>query len=104
MTPEPRIDVLAGAGGVGKTTVAAATALALADAGQRTLVMTFDPSRRLKDALGIGERAVAAVVEVAGSNGRLFASLLDARSTFDGLIERYAPARLPARAPELERA
>jgi anion-transporting ArsA/GET3 family ATPase len=87
----PRIDVLAGAGGVGKTTVAATTALALADAGRRTLVMTFDPSRRLKDALGIGERAAAAVVEVAGSDGRLYASLLDARATFDGLIERYAP-------------
>jgi anion-transporting ArsA/GET3 family ATPase len=86
-----QIRVLVGAGGVGKTTVAAATALSLADAGHRTLVMTFDPSRRLKDTLGIGERAVAGEVPVAGCEGHLFASLLDARSTFDSLIERYAP-------------
>ncbi len=85
------IRVIAGAGGVGKTTVAAALAVAFADAGYRTLVMTFDPSRRLKDTLGIGERAVAEEVEVEGAGGLLHASLLDARKTFDGLIERYAP-------------
>ena len=90
MSVEPRIEILAGAGGVGKTTVAAATALALADAGERTLVMTFDPSRRLKDTLGIGERAAGGEVAVAGSDGLLSASLLDARATFDGLIERYS--------------
>jgi anion-transporting ArsA/GET3 family ATPase len=76
---------------VGKTTVAAALAVAYADAGHRTLVMTFDPSRRLKDTLGIGERALADEIPVAGCDGLLHASLLDARRTFDGLIERYAP-------------
>ena len=91
MTGRTRIDVFAGAGGVGKTTAAAATALALADSGQRTLVMTFDPSRRLKDTLGIGSRAGEEEVAVEGCGGRLFASLLDAGSTFDGLIARYAP-------------
>ncbi|MDH3404161.1 MAG: AAA family ATPase, partial [Acidobacteriota bacterium] len=85
------IRVVVGAGGVGKTTVAAALAVALADAGHRTLVMTFDPSRRLKDTLGIGERALADEVPVAHCGGRLHASLLDARQTFDGLIDRYAP-------------
>jgi len=86
-----RIDVLAGAGGVGKTTVAAATALALADSGQKTLVMTFDPSRRLKDTLGISARAGDEEAPVEGCGGNLFASLLDARATFDTLIERHAP-------------
>ncbi len=91
MTVAPGIRVIAGAGGVGKTTVAAALAVAFADAGHRTLVMTFDPSRRLKDTLGIGERALADEIPVGGCGGRLHASLLDARKTFDGLIERYAP-------------
>lgn len=45
-----RIVLFTGKGGVGKTTVAAATALACADAGQRTLVMSTDPAHSLADA------------------------------------------------------
>nr|WP_026122337.1 ArsA family ATPase [Nocardiopsis halotolerans] len=40
-----------GKGGVGKTTLAAAHALALADAGQRVLVVSTDPAHSLGDAL-----------------------------------------------------
>ncbi len=46
-----RILLFTGKGGVGKTTVAAATALACADAGKRTLVMSTDPAHSLADAL-----------------------------------------------------
>ncbi len=45
---------MTGKGGVGKTTVAAATALASADAGHRTLITSTDPAHSLADALGIG--------------------------------------------------
>ena len=38
-----------GKGGVGKTTIAAATALALADQGQRVLVVSTDPASNLDD-------------------------------------------------------
>ena len=89
--------VVVGPGGVGKTTLSAALALDAARRGDDTLVMTFDPSRRLKDALGVGERAAGRPVPVAaGTPGRLEASLLDARATFDRLIERYAPDRRDA--------
>jgi anion-transporting ArsA/GET3 family ATPase len=87
--------VVVGSGGVGKTTLAAALGLVSARRGDPTLVMTFDPSLRLKDTLGVGdearERPVA--VPLPGEDGgpRLFASLLDARQTFDRLVERYAP-------------
>jgi anion-transporting ArsA/GET3 family ATPase len=47
-----RIFVVFGAGGVGKTTSSAALAVALADSGARTLVLTTDPARRLADVLG----------------------------------------------------
>ncbi|MBA0126106.1 ArsA family ATPase [Haloechinothrix sp. YIM 98757] len=47
----PPIVIIGGKGGVGKTTVAAATALALADAGRRTLVLSTDPAHSLGDAL-----------------------------------------------------
>jgi len=84
--------VVVGAGGVGKTTLAAALALRSAAAGRDTLVMTFDPSNRLKDTLGVGEAARDSEAPVeAGGPGRLAASLLDARRTFDRLVDRYSP-------------
>ena len=89
---EHALTVVVGAGGVGKTTAAAALALDAARAGHDTLVMTFDPSLRLKDALGVGPEAIDRDVPVAaGTRGQLFASLLDAKTTFDRLVRRYAP-------------
>jgi len=45
-----RIIVFTGKGGVGKTSVAAATALRIAQSGARTLVMSTDPAHSLADA------------------------------------------------------
>lgn len=45
-----RVVLVTGKGGVGKTTVAAATALRAADLGYRTLVMSTDPAHSLGDA------------------------------------------------------
>ncbi len=47
----PRVLLFTGKGGVGKTTCAAATALACARRGRRTLVMSTDPAHSLADAL-----------------------------------------------------
>ena len=49
-----RIILVTGKGGVGKTTVAACTALAAADAGHRTLITSTDPAHSLADALVVG--------------------------------------------------
>ena len=46
-----RVVLVTGKGGVGKTTTAAATATACADAGVRTLVLSTDPAHSLADAL-----------------------------------------------------
>jgi anion-transporting ArsA/GET3 family ATPase len=84
--------IVVGSGGVGKTTLAAAMGLASAEQGNDTLVMTFDPSLRLKDALGVGDEARSDETRVGSdTRGHLWASLLDARITFDRLIDRYAP-------------
>jgi anion-transporting ArsA/GET3 family ATPase len=50
-----QILVCVGPGGVGKTTTAAALALASARRGQRTLVLTIDPAKRLANSLGLRE-------------------------------------------------
>jgi arsenite-transporting ATPase len=49
-----RVILITGKGGVGKTTVAAATAIRAADLGHRTLVMSTDPAHSLADAFQIG--------------------------------------------------
>jgi anion-transporting ArsA/GET3 family ATPase len=86
-----RMIICAGSGGVGKTTTAAAVALGLAERGQKVAVVTIDPARRLADALGLREldnepRRVEADVA-----GELWAMMLDAKRTFDELIEHLAP-------------
>jgi len=86
------LTIVVGSGGVGKTTLAAALGVLAARSERDTLVMTFDPSLRLKDALGVGEEAREREVKVSyEAPGSLYASLLDARITFDRLVERYAP-------------
>jgi len=91
--------VCVGAGGVGKTTVAAALALEAARRGRRTVVITIDPARRLADALGLDDLGneprplpgeVLASLEM-GAGGELSAMMLDMKRTFDDLVERFAP-------------
>lgn len=53
--PETRIIVTCGAGGVGKTTTAAALGLRAAEQGRKVVVLTIDPARRLAQALGLTE-------------------------------------------------
>jgi arsenite-transporting ATPase len=50
----PRTILYTGKGGVGKTSVAAATARRCAQAGKRTIVLSTDPAHSLSDALDVG--------------------------------------------------
>jgi len=92
--PGAHVIVCVGPGGVGKTTTAAALALRGARAGLKACVVTIDPARRLADALGIGEvgNEPHRVEAPPGSqmSGELWAVMLDAQTTFDDLVSRYA--------------
>ena len=87
--------VCVGAGGVGKTTTAAALALEAARRGRRVCVVTIDPARRLSDAMGFDpDRAIGnepQQIDVAAT-GELWAVMLDTSTTFDALIRTYAPS------------
>ena len=49
----PRFLFFTGKGGVGKTSLACASAIALADAGRRVLIVSTDPASNLDEMLGL---------------------------------------------------
>ena len=93
--------VCAGAGGVGKTTTAAALGLRAALDGKKTAVLTIDPAKRLASSLGLKElsneptKVSARKFSAAGlkAQGELYAMMLDTKTTFDKVVLRYAPTR-----------
>jgi anion-transporting ArsA/GET3 family ATPase len=104
------IAIFCGPGGVGKTSVAAASAaVAAARLGGKVLVVTVDPARRLADALGLStlgnlerkvppDRLKAAGLELrdapaSGGHPRtpeLWAAMLDTKQSWDDLVLRHA--------------
>jgi anion-transporting ArsA/GET3 family ATPase len=87
---EAPLTVCLGPGGVGKTTLASVLALHQAAAGNRSLVLTIDPARRLADALSLAG-LTNDPIEVTSFHkmhpaGTLSALMLDPTATFDHLI------------------
>ena len=96
-----RVVIVAGSGGVGKTTASAALALGLAVGGARVAVVTIDPAKRLAQSLGLEalgnepRRVQADLLEAAApgntTRGELWAMMLDPKATFDDLMVRLSP-------------
>ena len=101
---QKEVIVCAGAGGVGKTTTAAAIALQAAVEGKKVAVLTIDPAKRLASSLGLKElsdeptKVNPRKFTAAGlkTKGELHAMMLDTKSTFDKVVHRYAPTAAQA--------
>ena len=87
------IIVCCGAGGVGKTTTAAALAVRAAMQGRRVCVLTIDPARRLAQAMGLSKLDnTPRQIALENTSGELWAMMLDMKRTFDEVVEAHADA------------
>ena len=87
--------LVTGAGGVGKTTIAAAIAVKAARSGLRTLVVTVDPAQRLATALGVA--SIGNEPQPHATEPHLWAAMLDASASWRAVAERHADPEVATR-------
>ncbi len=92
--------LITGAGGVGKTTIAAAVGVTAAREGLRTLVVTVDPARRLASALGIAHLGDEPTPHV--DEPLLWAAMLDASASWRAVAMRHADPDVATRLADNE--
>jgi arsenite-transporting ATPase len=85
-----RVMFFTGKGGVGKTSLACATAIALADAGRRVLLVSTDPASNLDEVLGVSlAGAPTAVPDVPGLQALNIDPEASARAYRERLVGPY---------------
>ncbi|MBI3329478.1 MAG: ArsA family ATPase, partial [Nitrospinae bacterium] len=86
--PHPRLLLFGGKGGVGKTSVAAATALSLAQIfpQQKVLVVSTDPAHSLADSF---ECPVGAAPRPLYERANLFGLEIDAKASLDAFLSKH---------------
>jgi anion-transporting ArsA/GET3 family ATPase len=92
--------LITGAGGVGKTTIAAAVGVIAARKGLRTLVVTVDPARRLASALGISE--LGDEPQPHADEPLLWSAMLDASASWRAVAMRHADPEVATRLADNE--
>ena len=92
--------LVTGAGGVGKTTIAAALGIRAARMGLRTLVVTVDPARRLASALGVAD--LGDEPEPHEDEPLLWSAMLDASASWRAVAQRHADPEVAERLADNE--
>ncbi len=92
--------LITGAGGVGKTTLAAALGVKAAKSGLRTLVVTVDPARRLASALGVEQ--LGNEPQPHEDEPNLWAAMLDSSASWRAVAVRHADPEVAARLADNE--
>ena len=91
---EKRLLICVGAGGVGKTSMAATMGVHAAMMGRKVLVLTIDPAKRLANSLGLhefgNEETPIDLSPLGETDGELWAMMLDGKHAFHELIDRVA--------------
>jgi arsenite-transporting ATPase len=87
--------LVTGAGGVGKTTVAAALAVSAASSGAHALVVTVDPARRLAQALGVA--GLGNDPRPVPNAPGLDAAMLDVAASWEAIVAQHAPPEVATR-------
>lgn len=82
----PRLLMFTGKGGVGKTTCAAAAAVALAGRGFETLLFSTDPAHSVSDSLG---ESIGPEIRPVPGVPRLWAVEIDAKATLNQFKHRF---------------
>ncbi|NND13331.1 MAG: AAA family ATPase [Acidimicrobiia bacterium] len=89
------IVLVAGAGGVGKTTISAGIGVCAARAGKKSLVLTVDPARRLATALGL--ESLDNMPHPNPELSLLWAAMLNASASWEAIAHRHAPPEVADR-------
>lgn len=92
--------LVTGAGGVGKTTIAAAVGVLAARNDMRTLVVTVDPAQRLASALGIAD--LGDEPQPHSREPLLWAAMLDSSASWRAVAMRHADPDVAGRLADNE--
>lgn len=84
----PKLHIFLGAGGVGKTTLSAGFAISLANSGKKVGLLSIDPAKRLKDALGVNLNTEDMQVPLTNPKGELRVAMLQVDQTLRRWIEQ----------------
>lgn len=94
------LEIFCGTGGVGKTTLATSRAFHLSKSGKKVLLITIDPSKRLKEILGLKENMTGTICPISkeyyeektnpSEKSHLDALLMTPSSVFDRILQEHA--------------